>query len=262
MKRSKAIAVGVFFSMLIVANNVTVLASGWEKDSLGYRWEYPDGSFPTAEWIMTDNKIYYFDVDGYMVHDVWVGNYYYGSDGARIINTITPDGHKVGADGTCIQGMEELSVTPYYKYQTNPDIIINGGSSGSGYHGMGYGYIDADKKDVIEHEKYYEIKNQTLSAIQQYDVPQNSDAEYYFLPNGKYGLSEYNGWYESNPIYYGSFYVRKDVKVNYMEWTGSEIIYHTVSLDEYLKIEGHLGAYIMGEDDKGYIVEVTIQQAG
>ena len=47
-----------------------------------------------------------------------------------------------------------------------------------------------------------------------------------------------------------------------MEWTGSEIIYHTISLDEYLKIEGHLGAYIMGEDDKGYIVEVTIQQAG
>ena len=34
-----------------------------------------------------------------MVTDKWIGNYYLGSDGAMLTDTVTPDGYRVGSDG-------------------------------------------------------------------------------------------------------------------------------------------------------------------
>ena len=47
-----------------------------------------------------------------MMHDCWVGGtYYLGADGKMLVNTRTPDGYFVGADGAWVR--ETDNYTPY-----------------------------------------------------------------------------------------------------------------------------------------------------
>ena len=39
----------------------------WKKDSIGWWWEYPDGSYATNTWLQINNYWYYFNNDGYML---------------------------------------------------------------------------------------------------------------------------------------------------------------------------------------------------
>ena len=39
----------------------------WKKDSIGWWWEYPDGSHATNTWLQINNYWYYFNNDGYML---------------------------------------------------------------------------------------------------------------------------------------------------------------------------------------------------
>lgn len=48
---------------------------------------------------------------GYMLKDQWVGNYYVGPTGAMLVNTTTPDGKKVGADGALIGASAAAAAT-------------------------------------------------------------------------------------------------------------------------------------------------------
>jgi len=63
-------------------------------------------------WQLIDNIWYYFEptagyTQGSMKVTGWVeieGKFYYlGEDGKMLVNTTTPDGKKVGADGAMIQ---------------------------------------------------------------------------------------------------------------------------------------------------------------
>lgn len=102
---------------------------GWVKD--GDKWHYikDNGIKAANEWISADGESYWFDADGYMakgwrqVGGTWyylrsngamaknywaqvqeTGKWFYlGSDGAMLTNTTTPDGCKVGADGSWVQ---------------------------------------------------------------------------------------------------------------------------------------------------------------
>ncbi|MCB7318379.1 serine hydrolase [Lacrimispora sp. 210928-DFI.3.58] len=104
-------------------------ARGWVKD--GDKWHYikDNGTKASNEWISADGESYWFDADGYMakgwrqVGGTWyylrsngamaknywaqvqeTGKWFYlGSDGAMLTNTTTPDGCKVGADGSWVQ---------------------------------------------------------------------------------------------------------------------------------------------------------------
>ena len=81
----------------------TYAASGhWEMDNKGWWYSLDDGSYYKNYWFLDKGKYYFFNSDGYMVTDKWVGSYYLGSDGVMLTNTTTPDGYKVGGDGKWI----------------------------------------------------------------------------------------------------------------------------------------------------------------
>lgn len=79
-----------------------IWAAGWQQDSGRWWYENSDGSYPADQWQYIDDYWYYFYGDGYMAHDCWIGNYYVGSSGAMLTDTVTPDGYQVGADGAWI----------------------------------------------------------------------------------------------------------------------------------------------------------------
>ena len=45
---------------------------GWQKDNVGWWYQYSDGSYPKSEWKVIDGKWYYFKADGYMAHDEYI----------------------------------------------------------------------------------------------------------------------------------------------------------------------------------------------
>lgn len=73
--------------------------SSWQKDERGQWYQNADGTYPRASWQLIDGTYYYFDDDGYMAHNTWVGNYYLNSAGTILKNTTTPDGYYVNEDG-------------------------------------------------------------------------------------------------------------------------------------------------------------------
>ena len=72
---------------------------GWRQNDIGWWYRQVDGTYPSDSWKNINKKWYYFDDNGYMVENSWVENYYLGSDGAMLVNTITPDGHYVLDNG-------------------------------------------------------------------------------------------------------------------------------------------------------------------
>ena len=76
---------------------------GWKQNDIGWWYRQVDGTYPSDSWKNINKKWYYFNDNGYMVEDSWVENYYLGSDGAMLVNTITPDGHYVLDNGERIE---------------------------------------------------------------------------------------------------------------------------------------------------------------
>lgn len=52
------------------------------------------------QWVQFGQNWAYYQDDGTFAKNQWIGNYYLGSDGIMLTNTITPDGGYVGADGS------------------------------------------------------------------------------------------------------------------------------------------------------------------
>lgn len=61
-------------------------AEGWQQDTTGWWWRNADGSYPVNQWKEVNGKQYYFGTDGYM-----------------LVNTTTPDGYQVDADGAWVE---------------------------------------------------------------------------------------------------------------------------------------------------------------
>lgn len=148
MKRSsKMMLCAALFAAL--GGGITSFAGEWKLDANGRWYEKDDGSYVVSDWLNDNGKFYYFNADGYMLSNVWIGNYYVGSDGAMLTNTTTPDGYYVGADGMWIEGgspvVSELPVTPYR------DMPYWDTCMGKFSRAM-----------MIDHGSYYEIPNQTF----------------------------------------------------------------------------------------------------
>ena len=61
-------------------------AGEWNQNETGWWYDNGDGTYPLNTWKEINGKQYYFDGNGYMLHD-----------------TTTPDGYQVGSDGAWIQ---------------------------------------------------------------------------------------------------------------------------------------------------------------
>lgn len=109
----------------------------WIQDINGWWLKKLDGTYPVSQWLMNGGNWYRFDVKGYMITGWYTdadgkkyylnpvsdgtqgamklgwqlidGKWYYfnqvsdGARGALLVNTTTPDGFTVGADGVWIQ---------------------------------------------------------------------------------------------------------------------------------------------------------------
>lgn len=79
----------------------TYTKNGFEK--IGNQTYYFDkNGYMVTGWQKINDKKYYFNNSGAMVMNAWQGNYYLGSDGSMLTNTMTPDKFYVGMDGAWI----------------------------------------------------------------------------------------------------------------------------------------------------------------
>lgn len=101
MKKARRILAAAL--IMIMAFCAPASAGSWMQNEKGWWYQNDDGTFQKSQWFKdTDGLWYYFNEEGYMLRDQWVGNYYVGPTGAMLVNTTTPDGKKVGADGALI----------------------------------------------------------------------------------------------------------------------------------------------------------------
>jgi hypothetical protein len=101
---------------------------GWDEDCIGWFYRYnnrgmyykdswqlinskwysfdSEGYARIAEWIQDDGYWYYLKEDCSMAASEWIKykdkNYYLNEHGEMLVNTTTPDGHKVDGTGACI----------------------------------------------------------------------------------------------------------------------------------------------------------------
>jgi hypothetical protein len=84
MKKSNLLIATV---MISEALSSVAFAGEWKQDATGWWYESDNGSYPVNCWQEINGKQYYFDGSGYL-----------------LLNTTTPDGKQVGADGVMIPG--------------------------------------------------------------------------------------------------------------------------------------------------------------
>lgn len=87
-------------TVLSVITSITTLAGEWKQNSKGWWYQNDDSSYPLQKWYEIDGKQYYFDENGYMLN-----------------NTITPDGFRVGKDGTYPKSI-------YFRSNWNNNVLI------------------------------------------------------------------------------------------------------------------------------------------
>lgn len=104
-------------AMIAMSMSSTALAAGWQKDNTGWWWQNDNGSYPSNAWQWLDGnqdgvaECYYFDKNGYC-----------------LMNTQTPDGYTVNADGAWVVNgtvqtkAAEVQTTTESQEQTNVDI--------------------------------------------------------------------------------------------------------------------------------------------
>lgn len=84
MKRARLSAITL--AMMMAVSSVPAYAGEWKQDEVGSWYQNDDGSYSKDKWQEIDGKQYYFDRNGYMLHDA-----------------TAPDGCSVGADGVRIK---------------------------------------------------------------------------------------------------------------------------------------------------------------
>ena len=91
LKNKLIILATAVFSLSLAGSVFADTNYGWVKDSKGWWWSEPSG-YPKNCWSWIDGN-----VDGY------VECYYFGADGYALLDTTTPDGYKVNADGAWVE---------------------------------------------------------------------------------------------------------------------------------------------------------------
>ena len=155
---------------------LSVQAAGWQRDARGWWYSLDNGSYCRNQWFLDrDGQYYYFDNGGYMVANQWIGNYYLGSSGAMLTNTITPDGYTVGPDGAWIPRRHEdnklsgevllyLSSSSHYAAGIGNTWTIAGDWSVIGVDG-GATFESTQQLTVTGSTNYYRVQEGTGSNI-------------------------------------------------------------------------------------------------
>lgn len=151
----------------------TALAGQWEQDGIDYKYKNDDGTYATGTWQWIDGKSYYFDGNGYMIHD-----------------TVTPDGYTVDSDGAWVVNGEVQTRTDVGVVQTQTT-----GSTGNAAHSGNYdpahplaGKIDEwDLRLPKNYIGYIMIVNDNVQALLTGQMDQ------YYIPPAGYSVNPTTG---------------------------------------------------------------------
>jgi hypothetical protein len=66
--------------------NETYKDGYWDSNATGWWYTDSSGWYPISRWLQINGKWYYFESDGYMAADEWVGNAYVDGNGAWVPN--------------------------------------------------------------------------------------------------------------------------------------------------------------------------------
>lgn len=79
------------------------MLTGWIQVAGIWYYLQPSGEMVDSDWVLYNNNWYYLKADGAMTASAWIqykDNWYYmNADGTMAVNTTTPDGYPVNADG-------------------------------------------------------------------------------------------------------------------------------------------------------------------
>ena len=99
-------------------NEILKDKSGWTVDEIGWRYRYPDGSYPKNKWIKLD-AWYYFDETGYAFKKGWKkidGKWYYFSSGCRMLTgwlQLEDKWYYLSESGAMVTGIQEIGGKKY-----------------------------------------------------------------------------------------------------------------------------------------------------
>lgn len=103
-----------FIFLAVTLNPMSAYAGTWKNTSAGCQYQKDDGNYATAEWITENGTSYYLNQNGIMA-----------------VNTTTPDGYLVAADGSWVTEQQSLGGyvrTPYdnrpYYYDPEWQVYI------------------------------------------------------------------------------------------------------------------------------------------
>lgn len=85
-----------------------------------------NGDMKVSSWFEVENYWYYATEDGEIAKDMWVKDYYLGSDGRMLVNTETPDGYVVDENGKYIEGIKNVTYRIDNLYSVEEKIENNG----------------------------------------------------------------------------------------------------------------------------------------
>ena len=140
MKKSvkKLLLYGLVTAMTLSAS-LTALAGTWKQDHIGWWWQEDNGSYPVSTWQWIDGN-----------NDGIAECYYFDNLGYCLLNTTTPDGYTVNADGAwTVNGIiQTKSVTIQYNNEY-PSGDITGEDAGPNMPDItaGKGVMDLELKD-------------------------------------------------------------------------------------------------------------------
>ena len=84
MKKSTGWKLAAIF-LAVTLTPMSAYAGTWENTSAGYQYQKDDGNYARSEWITENGTSYYLNQNGVMA-----------------VNTTTPDGYLVAADGSWV----------------------------------------------------------------------------------------------------------------------------------------------------------------
>ena len=151
----------------------TALAGQWEQNGIDYKYKNDDGTYATGTWQWIDGKSYYFDGNGYMLHD-----------------TVTPDGYTVDSDGAWVVNGEVQTRTDVGVVQTQAT-----GSTGNAAHSGNYdpahplaGMVDAwNLRLPTKYLGEFVIANDNVQALLTGQMDQ------YYIPPAGYSINPTTG---------------------------------------------------------------------
>lgn len=165
MRKIKTIVMALVLSSIMC---IPTLAGEWKQDTTGYWYQNDDGGYPVNQWQEIDGKQYYF-----------------GDNGYRLSNAITPDGKLVDGDGALIayNNGSYQSILDYYTVKikaSTPGLINEYKAEAANNTGGLMGLAEISNNKV---SKLAEISNEGVGEM----------ADLY-LRAGSGSYSEYEDW--------------------------------------------------------------------